>query len=185
MDLSNEILKRNFNVDRYLGDWFEIAKTPNFFEVGCESAKAKYGKRTDTILTVLNTCLGEDGDPKTRTCEEAGGIGCRGLNNTVPPRIRGTAQAVDPRIPAALHVSFPSSEFDMANKDVPNYLVHDTDYKIYAVVGDPSRKFLFILARKKYMSAELFNAIVEFAAKLGYDTDSIIINTRNGEPVVV
>lgn len=194
MDLSNEVLQvvgvsdaelqPDFDINRYLGTWYEIAKTPNFFETGCSSAKARYELINSSTVSVVNTCLGEDGQRLRRTCEQAGGRGCRGINNTVPPTIRGSATVVDPKAPAALRVTFPG-EPDVLPPGVPNYLVHLTDYKRFAVVGDPQRVFLFILARAPRMSERLYNDLVEFSAELGYDTDSIIVNTRNGRPVVV
>lgn len=184
MDLQNEVLQKTFKVKKYLGEWFEIGSTPNFFEIGCESAKARYELKSDGTIFVVNTCLDEDGDPKTRTCEEAGGIGCRGFNNTVPPKICGTAQIVDPQFPAALRVRFPG-EFEIPETGGPNYLVHKTDYKKYSVVGDPNRRFLFILSRKPYMSKKLFDELLSFAKSLGYDTNSFVINTREDKSVVV
>jgi len=184
MDLSNEVLQPDFDINRYLGTWYEIAKTPNFFEVGCSSAKARYELMSSTSISVVNTCLGEDGKPLRRSCVSAGGRGCVGAGNTVPPIIRGKGVIVNPEEPAALRVTFPGSP-DVLPPGVPNYLVHCTDYKRYAVVGDPTRTFLFILARAPRMSQRLYNDLVDFSAELGYNTDSIIVNTRNGSPVVV
>lgn len=183
MDLSQEVLQPAFNLNRYLGTWYEIAKTPNFFEIGCASAKAKYEKSSKTTISVVNTCLGEDGSKKRRTCEEAGGFGCRGIDNTVPPVIRGKAMVVNPDFPAALRVTFPN-EPDVLPAGVPNYLIHTTDYCSYAVVGDLQRQFLFILSRTSTMNERLYKELVSFSQKLGYHTDQIIINTRYFKPVV-
>ena len=184
MDLSQEVLQPAFNLDRYLGKWYEIAKTPNFFEIGCASAKAEYEKITKTTLSVVNTCLGEDGSKKRRTFEEAGGFGRQGPDNTIPPVIKGKATVVNEDCPAAIRVSFPT-EPDFLPPNIPNYLVHTTDYCSYAVVGDLQRKLLFILSRKPTMNMRLFNELVRFSAKLGYNTDQIIINTRHCKPVVI
>jgi len=183
MDLSREILQPAFDLEQYLGTWYEIAKTPNFFEIGCASAKAEYAQKTRTTVAVKNTCLGEDGRKKSRTCEEAGGRGCRGFNNTVPPVINGEAVVVDPQYPAALRVRFPS-EPEFLPPNIPNYLVHSTDYCSYAIVGDTQRKFLFILSRKPTMSKQLFNEVDNFSRNIGYDTSQLIINTRKYKPVV-
>jgi len=183
MDLSPEILQPGFDVEEYLGTWYEIAKTPNFFEIGCASAKAKYSKINRTTISVVNTCLGEDGKKKTRTCKEAGGRECRGLNDTIPPVINGKGIVVNPKFPAALRVSFPS-EPEILPPAIPNYLVHSTDYCTYAVVGDLQRKLLFILSRTPIMSKRLYNELINFSNNLGYDTSQIIINTRKYKPVV-
>lgn len=184
MDLSNEVLQPNFNIKKYLGTWYEIAKTPNFFEKGCSSAKAEYQLMNANTISVKNTCLGPDGKPLRRTCEEAGNRGCRGVGNTVPPVIRGTARPVNPEEPAALRVNFPGTP-DVLPPDVSNYLVHLTDYRRFAVVGDHSKVFLFILARAPRMDERLYDDLISFSKKLGYNTNSIIINERDGYPVVV
>jgi len=183
MDLSKEVLQPDFNLNRYLGEWYEIAKTPNFFEIGCASAKARYDKLSNTVISVINTCLDEDGDCKSRTCEEAGRNNCRHKCECIPGWIWGQAKVLNPLFPAALRVSF-FGEPDILPSGIPNYLIHSTNYKGYALVGDPGRVFLFILARKPVMKKSEFKKLVKFAKSLGYDTDKIIINTRKGKPVV-
>jgi apolipoprotein D and lipocalin family protein len=175
MDLSQETLQADFDIDRYTGEWFEIAKLPNFFEVGCSSAKANYQRIATNAISVLNTCLDEEGG------------GLQRPNPAVPGTclnawIFGTGIARDLNFPAALNVSFPSSP--EADTPIPNYLVHKTDYDTFAVVGSPDRRGLFLLARDQIMSKKLYRKLLRFVEKLGYNTNNIIINTQDGRPVV-
>ena len=50
------------DLDRYLGDWFEIARYPNRFQRGCAGdVRATYVRRPDGRLDVINRCLEADG----------------------------------------------------------------------------------------------------------------------------
>lgn len=44
----------NFDANRYLGKWYEIARLENRFERGLEQVSATYGKRNDGGIRVLN-----------------------------------------------------------------------------------------------------------------------------------
>jgi apolipoprotein D and lipocalin family protein len=49
------------DLNRYLGHWHEAARLPNDFERGCASATAEYSRRDDGLISVANSCRGEDG----------------------------------------------------------------------------------------------------------------------------
>jgi apolipoprotein D and lipocalin family protein len=167
-----ETLQADFELDRYLGEWFEIAKLPNFFEIGCASAKARYDKLSETVISVINTCLNEFGECTGRKM----GRQC------IAGWLQGQGRVVNPAFPAALKVEFPTFADP---SPIPNYLVHATDYTRFAVVGSPDRSTLFILARRPVMLRPLYRRLLRFSQQLGYDVDNIIINTRGGRPVVV
>ena len=48
---------QNFEISKYLGTWYEIARTDNSFEKGCTNVTANYQLRTDGGIDVLNQCL--------------------------------------------------------------------------------------------------------------------------------
>lgn len=177
MDLSQEVLQTPFNIDRYMGEWFEIAKLPNFFEVGCSSAKAQYNRIASNAINVINTCLDEEGGGLQRPIPEIEGV-CQNA------WIFGTGIAKNTDFPAALTVSFPSAPESAMMTSGPNYLVHKTDYTTFSIVGSPDRRGLFILSRTKTMTKRLYNKLLRFVQSLGYDTSNIIINTQNGKSVV-
>ena len=43
-------------LSRYLGRWYEIARTPNMFERGCEAVTADYALRADGLISGTNSC---------------------------------------------------------------------------------------------------------------------------------
>src|SRR5690606_17921603 len=109
------------DLDRYMGDWYEIAKFPNWFERKCVSdIMAHYEKREDGTIQVVNSCVTDSGKLKESV---------------------GTARLAKSDGPASkLKVSF-FKPFE------GNYwvIVLDEDYQ-YAVIGEPSMKYLWLLS---------------------------------------
>lgn len=173
--LSQETLQPDFDVDRYLGVWYEIAKLPTFFGVGCSSAKAQYERIASNAISVLNTCLDDKGKGLQRENPQLPGT-------CLDSWIFGTGIIQDPDFPSAISVNFPSSPQPQTN--APNYLVHKTNYTSYSVVGSPNRQGLFILSRTPTMSKKKYNSLVRFAKSLGYNTNNLMIDQRDGRPVV-
>ena len=54
LTVNNSVVK-DFDVNRYLGDWYEIARLDHSFERGIEYAKANYSIRDDGKIKVLNS----------------------------------------------------------------------------------------------------------------------------------
>ena len=159
MNLENEVLQKDFDLNKYLGDWYEIAKIPTPFQSQCPRSLATYeplllqeksGTSTDSF-SVLNTCLNRDGQEIDS--------------------ISGLGKVYDPEYPAAITVSFPS--VPQPQSDFPNYLVHYTDYDHFAVVGSPDRKLLYILSRTPSISSEAYYNLASMVYDLGYDTSKL------------
>jgi apolipoprotein D and lipocalin family protein len=55
----------SFDLNSYLGLWYEIARTPNMFERSCSLASAiataEYNQIDDKTIDVINTCYASDG----------------------------------------------------------------------------------------------------------------------------
>lgn len=136
------------HVERYLGTWYEIARYPNRFQKECVAVTADYSLRDDGKIRVVNACRkgGLDGPGK---------------------RIEGKAWVVDRETNAKLKVQF-FWPFRGA------YWIIDLgeDYE-YAVVGHPSRKYLWILSRKPHMHPETYRAILNRIARQGYDPERL------------
>lgn len=135
------------DLDRYSGRWFEIAKIPNSFQRQCVSdTTATYTRDTDGHITVVNRCRIR-GDQ----FEEAHAI----------------ARVADPRTNAKLEVSFFSL---LGWRPVwGNYwvLALGPDYD-YAVVGEPSRRYGWILARTPSLPEATRAHIDQQLLQLGY-----------------
>ncbi len=136
------------DVDRYTGRWYEIARYPNSFETGCVGVTADYELMDDGRVSVVNTCIEGDLDGEVRTIE-------------------GVARVTDPVSNAKLAVSF-FFPFEGA------YWILELgeDYE-YAVVGEPSRSFLWILSREPTLDQTIRDGIEERLPELGYDPSRI------------
>lgn len=138
------------NLDRYTGRWFEIAKIPNRFQRQCISdTTATYTRNADGTIEVVNRC-------RTRgdEFEEA----------------RAIARVADPRTNAKLEVSFFSL---LGWRPVwGNYwvLALGRDYD-YAVVGEPGRRYGWILARTPTLPDATRDHINQQLRELGYQPE--------------
>lgn len=134
---------------RYAGRWYEIARLPNWFQCDCAgNTTATYTLRPDGKVTVLNQCRKADGRMKSA---------------------KGTARVADPKGPnSKLKVTFfwPFRG---------NYWIIglDADYR-WALVGEPNRRYLWILSRDPQLDEGLYQQIVERAKRQGYETGSLM-----------
>jgi len=141
------------DLDRYLGVWHEIARYPNRFQEQCASdVTATYTRNADGTLGVVNAC------------RKAGG-------ETM--RARGQARMVTP--PATLAVRFAPAWLAWLPLVWGDYRVIDLadDYR-YAVVGEPSREYLWVLARDPRLAEADWQRIVARLPALGYDPARLV-----------
>ncbi len=141
-------------VARYLGRWYEIARYPNWFEKQCDrDVIATYALREDGKIGVQNACVKQDGK----------------LNES-----KGSAKIIDVGTNAKLKVTFfwPFSG---------NYWVLElgSNYE-YAVIGEPGRKYLWILSRTPVMSEAQYREITGRLAAKGYDAGKLMRVKQTG-----
>ena len=133
-------------LDRYLGKWYEIVRLPNSFEKGLICVTAEYSLREDGKITVINSGV-KKGKPEKRDTAT------------------GKAWIPDPNHPARLKVQF---FWPFAGN---YYVFHlDDDYR-YALVGEPGRKYFWLLSRTPTISDELYDELIAIAAKEGFATE--------------
>ena len=134
------------DLDRYMGTWYEIASYPTWFQQGCAGSTATYTLHPDGTVDVLNQCRRE------------------GKLDAA----HGTAWVPDPSAPAKLRVRF----FRPFSGD---YWIIDLgpEYE-YAVVGHPSREYLWILSRTPSMDPAVYAHILERLRLNGYDPDRLV-----------
>jgi apolipoprotein D and lipocalin family protein len=138
-----------FDLDRYLGRWYEIASYPQRFQEGCVATTATYSRREDGRIRVLNACRDGsfDGEPR---------------------RAEGVASVADPAgSPAKLKVSF----FWPFRGDYW-VIALDPDYR-WAVVGHPSREYLWILSRTPRLESAVYDGILARVRAHGYDLERL------------
>ncbi|HET9250888.1 MAG TPA: lipocalin family protein [Candidatus Eisenbacteria bacterium] len=140
---------RSVDLSRYVGTWYEIASYPQRFQKGCTGTTATYTLRADGKIDVLNRCARDS------------------LNGRVTVA-RGQAKVVDESTNAKLKVTFFWPFWG-------DYWIIDLgrDYE-YAVVGHPSRKYLWILSRAPVMDATLYEGILVRLRGQGYDTTRLV-----------
>jgi apolipoprotein D and lipocalin family protein len=138
---------KKVDIDKYLGTWYEIARYEHFFEKGCKNVSANYTLRDDNKIKVVNSCQ------KIDTNEKKKAIGVAYATNESNSKLK---------------VSFFRPFYG-------DYwiLMLDKDYK-YALIGEPSRKYLWILSRTKKLDKETLNKILDTLPTLGYTKDKLI-----------
>jgi apolipoprotein D and lipocalin family protein len=137
------------DLGRYAGTWYEIASFPTRFQRGCTATQATYTPRPDGTIGVVNSCRKG------------------GLDGPVD-RIEGTAWPVDPPADARLKVRF----FWPLTGDYW-VLALGPEYR-WALVGHPSRDYLWILSRTPRLDAADWDAAVAHAAADGFDTSRLV-----------
>ncbi|MBM4163160.1 MAG: lipocalin family protein [Lentisphaerae bacterium] len=136
---------------RYAGVWYEIARTPNWFEAKCAGGVQAHYTLDGDRVRVRNRCLTCDGK-----VTEA----------------RGVARAVPGSGNAKLRVSF----------FWPFYgdywiLALDPDYQ-WALVGEPSQRYAWILARTPALDAAVLEETLARAAALGFDREAFLFTRQ-------
>ena len=136
-----------FDLVKYLGTWYEIARFDHSFERGMENVTAEYTLRDDGKVDVLNS----------------------GWKNGKFKTAEGKAKQPDPLAdPAHLMVSF----FLFFYSDY-NVMMLDDDYQV-ALVGSGSPKNLWILSRNPSPDEQVVEVVLDEAASRGYDVSKLI-----------
>lgn len=136
-----------FDLSRYLGKWYEIARFDHSFERGMQNVTAEYSLRDDGKVSVFNS--GWKGE-KFKLAE-------------------GKAKYPDPKNdPGHLRVSF----FLFFYSDY-NVMLLDNDYSV-ALVGSRSPNYFWILSRTPEVDQEVLDILLEEAQNRGYDVSKLI-----------
>ena len=140
----------NFDLDRYLGTWYEIARLDHRFERGLSQVSATYSKRSDGGVDVIN----------------------RGFNSQANKwkEAKGRAYFIGEPDVARLKVTFfwPFyGGYNVIELDQENYS--------YALICGPNKKYLWLLARTKKLDASIMEALIAKAKALGFNTSELIL----------
>lgn len=140
---------KDFEINRYLGKWYEIARLDHSFERGLENVTAEYAMRNDGGVSVLNRGY----SPETRKWKEA----------------RGKAYFVDNSNEGYLKVSFFGPFYG-------SYVVFELDKKDYqyAFVSGPDTSYLWLLSRTPTLPREVVDKFRQRSKELGFDTSKLI-----------
>ena len=139
-----------FELDRYLGQWYEIARLDHRFERGLTQVTAQYSLREDGGVRVLN----------------------RGFSNAEGEwqEVEGKAYFVESPDLGHLKVSFFGPLYS-------SYVVFELDSQEYqyAFISGYNTSYLWLLARTPTVDVGILQRFMERAAALGFDTDAVIL----------
>ena len=139
----------NFEVTRYLGVWYEIARLDHRFERGLTNVTAEYRLDSDGSIIVINRGF----DPKRDQWR----------------MVKGKARFASTPDIGRLKVSFfwPFyGAYNIFHLDQENYS--------YALVCGSSRSYFWILARTREIDQEIKDYLIQIARDNGFDTDQLI-----------
>ena len=135
-------------IDRYLGRWYELARYEAGFQKDCEAVTADYSLKKNGTLKVVNTCRKNSINGKLSSAS-------------------GKAKIVEGSRNAKLRVSFFGPFYG-------DYWVLDRDDNYdWAIVGEPSGKYLWLLSRVANPSEEIRELMMQRVNEMGYNMDLI------------
>ena len=135
---------KTFDLNRFLGTWYEVARLPNSFENGLDKVTATYTLRHDGKIAVLNKGF----DRIKGEWKEA----------------NGKARFKDDAAGSFLEVSFFwifYADYKIIDLDTVNYS--------YAMVTSSSKKYLWILSRTPQLEDSMYDALIRQAGKWGFN----------------
>lgn len=142
------------DLERYAGKWYEIASIPTSFQKGCHCTTAEYILK-DSYVRVINTCR-------------------KGSVNGKIDRAKGKAFVVDGSNNVQLKVQF----FWPFRGDY--YIIALAKDYSYALVGSPSRDYLWILSRTPTLPQDTIDLLKTTAAAKGFDPSRLTFTEQMG-----
>jgi apolipoprotein D and lipocalin family protein len=137
------------DIRSYLGQWYEIARFPAWFQKRCVGSTATYSLREDGRLGVVNRCFLDSLDGKLKEA-------------------KGIARITDSSTSAKLEVSFFQPFWG-------DYWIIDLDpHYRYAVVGHPGRDYLWILSRCPTIEEKLYGDLLAKIKSQGFELERLI-----------
>jgi apolipoprotein D and lipocalin family protein len=139
----------NFDLDQYLGKWYEIARLDHSFERGMEQVTAEYALKKGGGVTVVNRGY-LSGKDKWKTAE-------------------GKAYFVDKSNEGYLKVSFFGPFY-------ASYVVFELDHENYqyAFVSGPDNEFLWFLSRTPNVDQDIRDKFLGMSGERGFNTENLV-----------
>ena len=149
----------DFELNRYLGTWYEIARLDHRFERGMSQVTANYSMRDDGGVSVVNRGY----QISSEEWEDAS----------------GKAYFVGAPDIGQLKVSFFGPFYGGYN-----IMELDKDDYQYALVAGPNRSYLWVLARSPNLDQGILDTLVNKAKSLNFPTDELIYvdQSEPGDP---
>jgi apolipoprotein D and lipocalin family protein len=139
----------DFDAERYLGTWYEIARLDHRFERGLSEVTATYSLRDDGGIKVVNRGFDADSNEWSESV--------------------GKAYFVRDETVGRLKVSFFGPFYGAYN-----IVALDKEQYRYSLVVGPNRSYLWILNRTPQMDKATLDRLLAIAAELDFPTDELI-----------
>lgn len=144
---------KDFDLNQYLGKWYEVARLDHSFERGMDKVTAEYSLREDGGVKVVN----------------------KGWNRSKKEwqQVTGKAFFVNDKDEAFLKVSFFGPFYGA-------YVIFEMDKENYqyAFISGPNHNYLWLLSRQPVISVKLRKQFILSAKKHGFNTEDIIFVTH-------
>mgnify|MGYP000502577275 CR=1 FL=1 len=142
---------------QYTGLWYEFARLPNSFQKKCaHSTTANYELRPDGKIDVLNRCKKADGKVAVA---------------------KGIARRPDNNKQGKLQVSFVAF-FGWRLFWGDYWIIGLADDYRYAIVGSPSKKYLWVLSREPNLNSSDWQHIQSILEKYKYPVEKLIVSGK-------
>lgn len=139
----------NVEIEKYMGQWYEMARLPNRFEKGLSCVTANYSLKENGKIKVVNKGFSSEKNKYSVA--------------------QGTAWIPDETYPGRLKVSF---FWPFAGNYYIIFL--DKEYQ-YALIGDPSRKYLWVLSRSRALNSEVYEQLLTIAKEEGFAIEKVLM----------
>ncbi len=143
-----------FELSRYLGKWYEIARLDHSFERGLERISAEYSMNPDGSVKVINSGFNT----------ESGEL----------DQAEGKAYFIDSPQKGSLKVSFFGPFYGSYN-----IIELDKKHYTYVMLTGPNRDYFWILSRTPTLPQATLDRLLEKAKQLGFATDQLIFPKQN------
>lgn len=160
VELPAVMTSASVNLEKYLGEWYEIATIPQSFQKQCVgNSKAQYSMAEDNLISIVNSCLMQNGQSSTAN---------------------GRARVVDQQTNSKLEVTFVNL-FGWQFIFGGHYWILKVDENYsYAVVGGPRRDMAWVLSRTPSLPQEQLIQAHKVLMDQGYDTCKLISTLQDG-----
>jgi apolipoprotein D and lipocalin family protein len=148
----------NFQVESYLGTWYEIARFPMHIERACLAPTTVTYQLDENKkqFNLTNRCRLEDGQFTQN---------------------KGQAYFIEESSTAKLKLSYMPGWASWIPVAKADYWVIYTDYQHYAVVGSPDHEYLWLLSRSESNNQQDIQNLIDIAKKYNYPVKNLLFTT--------
>jgi len=137
----------NFDLQRFQGHWYEIARVPRDYDVDCRDTVADYHLANSRQLEMRHSCVSGSGAGSEQ-------------------KFQALASVDDASVPAKLTLQIGTYAASYWVLEVGD------DYE-YALIGHPSRTMLWVLSRTPELDPARYDHALSLAAARGFDVSQL------------